>query len=330
MAESDKKDCFVAAPIGEPTSRTRERSDLVLNYIIAPAVEPLGYKHIRADEMDRPGMITDQVIQQMLEAPLVIADLTDLNPNVFYELAIRHVTGKPLVQIMEEGQSVPFDVGPMRTIFVDHTHLGKASEAKEKIQAQIRSLESDPAGMETPITTSVDLQRLRHSEIPQERSLADILAFVQDIRRDLTFLEDHFSGYNEVQHRRWITDLDQRLSHHLEQFADEHIEHPRWVQTVSIGTIQQIAAGLPPHSSFLTMVGVFQSRAPWLHTLGIEVYRRLNSGDTSGSQALFREFRTAIRASQGILPPELRVAEDLFPRLFHDLLVDVEVDSLPL
>jgi hypothetical protein len=58
--------------------------------IVAPAAEACGYDTIRADQIAKPGIITSQVIQHLLDDPLVVADLTGWNPNVFYELAIRH------------------------------------------------------------------------------------------------------------------------------------------------------------------------------------------------------------------------------------------------
>jgi hypothetical protein len=77
----------------------------------------------RSDKLGEPGIITSQVIKRITEDDLVIADLTELNPNVFYELAIRHMIGKPLVQIMEKGHRLPFDVAAARTVFIDHRDL---------------------------------------------------------------------------------------------------------------------------------------------------------------------------------------------------------------
>jgi|ERR1700722_12100722 hypothetical protein len=95
---SDKQ-CFVIAPIGEPESETRKRSDKILKYVIVPAVEACQYQAIRADQISEPGMITSQVIQHIVDDPPVVADLSGRNPNVFYELAIRHILRKPLVQL---------------------------------------------------------------------------------------------------------------------------------------------------------------------------------------------------------------------------------------
>ena len=113
MAE---KACLVIAPIGKTDTETRKRSDVVLEYVIKPAARECGYDAKRSDEISDAGMITSQVIQRIFNDPLVVADLTDSNPNVFYELALRHISQKPLVQLIEKGQIIPFDISGMRTI----------------------------------------------------------------------------------------------------------------------------------------------------------------------------------------------------------------------
>src|SRR5947209_17192970 len=117
MDVSSKK-CFVIAPIGELGSPERKRSDVIYKYVISPAVESCEYKPLRADRIPDPGIITQQVIQHIVEADLVIADLTGRNPNVFYELAICHALRKPFIQLLQSGEILPFDVASTRTIFV--------------------------------------------------------------------------------------------------------------------------------------------------------------------------------------------------------------------
>jgi len=127
-------------------------------------------------------MITSQIIQHLLEDALVVADLTGRNPNVFYELAVRHAIRKPIVQIIQIGEPIPFDVAQSRTISVDHHDLDSASRCRDELIKQIHSVEKDPANVDTPISVAIDLQSLRQSENPLERSSADIIAMIQDIR----------------------------------------------------------------------------------------------------------------------------------------------------
>jgi hypothetical protein len=185
------KTCFVIAPIGEIGSEIRKRSDLVLKYVISPAAEQCGYAALRADQISEPGLITSQVIQHIIDDPLVIADLTERNPNVFYELAIRHALKKPLVQIIKSGEQVPFDVAGTRTIPVDHRDLESVEIAKQEIVKQIESLEKKPQDIETPISVAVELQFLRQSENPEERSLAGLVSSLSEIKAELSNLWEH-------------------------------------------------------------------------------------------------------------------------------------------
>jgi hypothetical protein len=182
--KTSSKNCFVIMPIGEESSDTRRRSDQVLKHIIKPAAEFCGYAAIRADEIDKPGLITSQVIQRVIDDPLVIADLSETNPNVFYELAIRHAIRKPLVQIIEKGERIPFDVAGTRTVHVDHKDLDSVSSAKEEIVKQIKQLEADPNDLETPISISRDLQILKQSDNPKDRGIADLLSVISEMRAE--------------------------------------------------------------------------------------------------------------------------------------------------
>ena len=153
MAEG--KNCFVIAPIGESDSDTRKRSDQVLKHVIIPAVASLGYEAVRADQIEKPGIITSQVIQHIISDSLVIADLTEYNPNVFYELAIRHALRKPFIHLIQEGERIPFDVANTRTIHVNHRDLDSVDSAKNEIINQIKSLEEDASNIETPFSVSL-------------------------------------------------------------------------------------------------------------------------------------------------------------------------------
>ena len=176
------KNCFVISPIGEMKSETRLRADQILKHIIRPAAEACGYTAARADEIDKPGLITSQVIQRVVNDPLVIADLTESNPNVFYELAVRHAIRKPVVQIIRKGDKIPFDVAASRTILVDHQDLDSAAQAKSDIERQIREIENSTDSVETPISVSVDLFSLKTSENPEQRSIAEIMSEISSLK----------------------------------------------------------------------------------------------------------------------------------------------------
>jgi len=176
------KACFVIAPIGEEGTETRRRSDQVLTHIIKPAAKECGYETVRADEISEPGIITSQILQHLIDDDLVIADLSDKNPNVFYELAVRHTVKKPIVQIIQSEETIPFDVAPSRTIHFDHRDLDSVANCGAELVKQIRAVEKDPSKVDSPISVAIDLKYLNQSENPLEKSNAEIISMLQELR----------------------------------------------------------------------------------------------------------------------------------------------------
>lgn len=95
--------------------------------------------------------------------PMVVADLTGKNPNVFYELAIRHALRRPYVQVIQKGERIPFDVAGVRTIEVDHRDVDSVGAARLEIERQRQATTANGAEVESPISVAVDLDRLRKS-----------------------------------------------------------------------------------------------------------------------------------------------------------------------
>src|SRR5262249_29663831 len=114
---ADKKLCFVVSPIGKPDSDIRTHADWVLDGIIRPVMEKFpDFSVKRGDDDARPGLIDTHIIDDLLNADLVIADLSLLNPNVFYEIGIRHMAQKPIIHMQLANENVPFDVSLYRAI----------------------------------------------------------------------------------------------------------------------------------------------------------------------------------------------------------------------
>lgn len=104
---------FVAMPFGK-----KEKIDFneVYKQYIKPALESVGFEVFRADEELRAGNIRTDMFQELLLADLVIADVSIDNPNVWYELGVRHaLRARGVVQIQCKRDYMPFD------IFVDRT-----------------------------------------------------------------------------------------------------------------------------------------------------------------------------------------------------------------
>lgn len=147
---------FYVSPIGDPDSDIRKHADLFSSSIVEPALEQSKLRLIRADQIESPGVITRQILDYIIHSRLVIADLSFHNPNVFYELAIRHLMRKPTVQIMRSKDKVPFDINQSRTIMIDDTDIyslvPRIPVYISTISTQVRQALENPDSVDNPIS----------------------------------------------------------------------------------------------------------------------------------------------------------------------------------
>jgi hypothetical protein len=98
--------CLFIAPIGAPKSTHRSIFDKLTQTVVEPVVRTAGLTLQEPHLITEPGSISDQVVSALLDDRLVIADLTGLNPNVVYELAVRHTTVLQTVTFALQGTDV--------------------------------------------------------------------------------------------------------------------------------------------------------------------------------------------------------------------------------
>ena len=143
--EEQKKQCFIITPIGGDNTETRIKADGLIRAVILPVLDELDIEGKAAHQIDASGSITKQVIVRIVNDDLVIANLTELNPNVMYELAVRHAKRKPVVVLAEKGTVLPFDIAQERTLFYTNDMIG-VEELKPRLKAAIEKAleEKDP------------------------------------------------------------------------------------------------------------------------------------------------------------------------------------------
>lgn len=150
--EKEKK-CFIVTPIGNENTEIRRMADGVISSVLKPILLESGYEAIDSRDISKSGSITNQVINHLLNDDLVIANLTGLNPNVMYELAVRHAAAKSLISICQEETNLPFDIRDERTIFYKNDMKGVV-DLMPKLKNAIMSINDSDKSLDNPIYRS--------------------------------------------------------------------------------------------------------------------------------------------------------------------------------
>ncbi len=142
----EKKRLFVAMPYGERTNCLDDRNankkvkvnfNAVWEGILSPAI-PKDFIAQRADELQESGIIDQLYIKWLLEADVVLADLTFGNPNVYYELGIRQaLSRRGTVLVAQQGMVLPFDVASQSVLNYDYFNAASLNKFQENLAARI-------------------------------------------------------------------------------------------------------------------------------------------------------------------------------------------------
>jgi nucleoside 2-deoxyribosyltransferase len=108
------------------TGRSKGFFDEVLRALIAPSGRDAGFEVATANR-DGSDVIQATIVNQLLDADLVIADLTENNPNVLFELGLRIAEDKPVALIRAKGTRAIFDVDNMLRVFEYDPNLWTSS-----------------------------------------------------------------------------------------------------------------------------------------------------------------------------------------------------------
>ncbi|WP_273020206.1 hypothetical protein [Oceanicaulis sp. UBA2681] len=176
-----EKSLFVISPIGGAGTDERKHADLFFNAIVKPVVARLGYQPIRADQVDKPGIITDHIITSVVDSVVCIVDLSFLNPNVLYELGIRHYVGLPTIHMASKGTALPFDNVGARTIFFDLMDWESQEQARKSLHRSLLEVEKEGYEVSNPVTHAKAMRDIVRSDDPEDQIVFDLMRRVESL-----------------------------------------------------------------------------------------------------------------------------------------------------
>src|SRR5260370_13831809 len=179
--EEPKKLCFVIGPIGPDNGDARIHADWLLEGIIRPVMAEFPQFRVkRADEETRPGLIDVQMIDDLLNADLVIADLSLLNPNAFYEIGIRHMAQKPIIHMQLIGEDIPFDVSLYRAIKFSRTRYSEIEKARVDLKHAVEAVLAKDYQVDNPVVNARGRINLKEHATSEQQVLIDQIQAMQD------------------------------------------------------------------------------------------------------------------------------------------------------
>ena len=168
-------ECFVIMPFGDK----KDANGKVINFddlfddFIKPVIEDIGLECVRCDKIAEAGWIYSKMFDHIYTAPVAVVDITSLNPNVFYELGIRHALSACItVMIKRKGTKTPFNIQGLNVIEYEE-NFKIAANARKQIGDFIRN------GLKSrkPDSPVYSVLNLRINDKPKKLTMRRIIAY---------------------------------------------------------------------------------------------------------------------------------------------------------
>lgn len=171
--------CFVLIPFKEPF-------ETYYRAIIRPAIGNANLDVKRGDSLFTPTPIMGDIWKMIQDAKVLVAELTEKNANVFYELGLAHAIGKPVVLITETMDDVPFDLRPLRVILYDKDDPAWGNKLKTSLTNALQDTMSAPVEAVPPMfRKKVKSQAPEDSELSLRLTALERQVRMQDTDRPL-------------------------------------------------------------------------------------------------------------------------------------------------
>jgi len=180
-----KKTCFYIGPRGEKNSLTKLWVDNTLSFLITPVIQSIGYKKpVDIDTIAAGSPFSAEVVRHLIEDNIVVADLTEEDPRVFYYLAIRHLMQKPVVHVIRKGDPIPRNFQDLHIINVRTDDLNLAENARQELRDYILSAESGQIDGTVYLEKFDQLRRLLLSnrDVSEKEVLFNLVKQIEDIQ----------------------------------------------------------------------------------------------------------------------------------------------------
>ena len=224
----NKPSAFVIMPLDEALKPVYE-------LLIRPILEEEGFDVERADDIESQQNILKDILNKIRSSDLIVADLTDLNPNVFYELGIAHAFRRNVLLLTQTIEEVPFDLRPYRLLEYN-THFARIEDAREKLKSYAQGCRGGSIDFGSPVTDFVTTDDLPLP--PSTTNSADVRSISSEhFAEEGTEEEEEAPGY--LDHQIALQEGNERIFGILNAFTTNLQTLTQYIEdaTVEVNTI---------------------------------------------------------------------------------------------
>lgn len=188
MVSSKRRRCFVIMPFSKTTEKhTEEYWTKHFRTFLKPLIEECPEVEAYRSEPLR-GDVLRQIITELVVSPIVVADLTDRNPNVFLELGIRQSFKHGTVTIAEKGTEIPFDVSVKGILFYHPKDYIKNAEFTKQFKKAIRDCLSHPDSPDSLVLETISGRGTLYEIIRRDETARRVKALISECKRNIKIM----------------------------------------------------------------------------------------------------------------------------------------------
>lgn len=219
-----KTSCFIIMPFSETTEEhTEEYWTSHFKSFLKPLIEEIPSLTAKRSEAIR-GDILRQIIHELIVSPIVVADLTDHNPNVFWELGVRQSFKHGTITIAKEGTRLPFDIGVKSTLFYNKE---KNNDFRAVFKKALLDCIENPENTDSHVLETITGRGSLYRIINQYETIRRFEGLISENKKNLNLLN---FLYSTIDANKKDPKNKKRITNHFRSISIELLISHRYVE----------------------------------------------------------------------------------------------------
>lgn len=181
--ENKEKKCFIIMPFSSPAGYDENHFSRVYDYIIRPACEKAGFEPVIAKDTAKTNLIALEILKHIVEYDMALCDISSRNPNVFYELGLRHAFNKKTVLIKDKRTETPFDIASLR--YTEYSETLRVDEVQKTVDQVSKNLRETYEAETNDGNSLVQLLAIDEAKLPAGHKMSEDTSLILNELRNM-------------------------------------------------------------------------------------------------------------------------------------------------